>query len=44
MNINLIIYGEDGEVEYGGSNETKIDPFLMQLIKKKFILKVDTAK
>ena len=23
MNIDLIIYGEDGEVEYGGSNLTK---------------------
>jgi N-acetyl sugar amidotransferase len=22
MNINLVFYGEDGEVEYGGSNET----------------------
>ena len=44
ININLIIYGEDGEVEYGGSNETKNRPFLMQLIKKKFILRVDTIK
>ena len=23
LNINLIVYGEDGEVEYGGSNKTK---------------------
>ncbi len=27
MNINLIIYGEDGEVEYGGSDHTKNKPF-----------------
>ena len=27
MNINLIIYAEDGEVEYGGSTQTKNQPF-----------------
>ncbi len=27
MGINLIFYGEDGEVEYGGSQETITDPF-----------------
>ncbi len=27
LGINLIFYGEDGEVEYGGSNETKNTPF-----------------
>ena len=26
FNINLIFYGEDGEVEYGGSTETSKDP------------------
>tara|TARA_B100001123_G_scaffold441516_1_gene582889 strand:- start:188 stop:1300 length:1113 start_codon:yes stop_codon:yes gene_type:complete len=26
FNINLIFYGEDGEVEYGGSVETKLKP------------------
>ena len=27
FNINLIFYGEDGEVEYGGTNITKNQPF-----------------
>lgn len=27
MNISLIFYGESGEVEYGGSTETKYTPF-----------------
>ena len=27
MNIDLIVYAEDGEVEYGGSNLTKDKPF-----------------
>lgn len=27
-NISLIFYGEDGEVEYGGSTETKNQPFV----------------
>ena len=27
FNIDLIIYGEDGEVEYGGSTETSLSPF-----------------
>ena len=35
MNINLIIYGEDGEVEYGGSNETKNKPFFDAAYQKK---------
>ena len=26
FNINLIFYGEDGEVEYGGSTETDKNP------------------
>ena len=29
MNIDLIVYGEDGEVEYGGSNLTKNRPFFL---------------
>ena len=39
MNIDLIIYGEDGEVEYGGSDLTKNKPFFDALYTKKFILK-----
>ena len=35
MNIDLIIYGEDGEVEYGGSNLTKNKPFFDALYTKK---------
>ena len=35
MNINLIIYGEDGEVEYGGSNLTKDKPFFDSMYIKK---------
>tara|TARA_B100001057_G_scaffold492224_2_gene584166 strand:+ start:10379 stop:11467 length:1089 start_codon:yes stop_codon:yes gene_type:complete len=27
MNIDLIVYGEDGEVEYGGSSKSKDEPF-----------------
>ena len=27
LNINLIFYGEDGEVEYGGTDKTKNKPF-----------------
>tara|TARA_Y100000817_G_scaffold314810_1_gene315273 strand:+ start:1106 stop:2197 length:1092 start_codon:yes stop_codon:yes gene_type:complete len=35
MNINLIIYAEDGEVEYGGSTETKNQPFFNTSYQKK---------
>lgn len=35
MNINLIIYGEDGEVEYGGSTQTKNQPFFNTSYQKK---------
>lgn len=35
MNINLIIYGEDGEVEYGGSTQTKNQPFFSTTYQKK---------
>ncbi len=38
MNINLIIYGEDGEVEYGGSNKTKDKPFFSAAYEKKIYL------
>ena len=44
MNISLIIYAEDGEVEYGGSNHTKNKPFFDATYTKKFILKVDMKK
>ena len=36
--INLIFYGEDGEVEYGGSNKTKHKPFYNVLYQKKIYL------
>ena len=36
FNINLIFYGEDGEVEYGGSNQTQNNPFF----DKKYLKKV----
>lgn len=35
MNIDLIIYGEDGEVEYGGSDKTKNKPFFNPNYSKK---------
>ena len=35
MNINLIIYAEDGEVEYGGSTQTKNQPFFNTSYQKK---------
>ena len=35
MNINLIIYAEDGEVEYGGSNLTRNKPFFDAIYTKK---------
>ena len=35
MKINLIIYGEDGEVEYGGSDKTKNQPFFNPTYQKK---------
>ena len=40
MNINLIFYGEDGEVEYGGSKKQKIIPFTTLTILEKFISKM----
>ena len=44
MNINLIFYGEDGEVEYGGSKKQKIIPFTTLTILEKFISKMDLRK
>ena len=44
MNIDLIVYAEDGEVEYGGSNLTKDKPFFDATYTKKFILRVVTTK
>ena len=44
MNIDLIVYAEDGEVEYGGSNLTKDKPFLMLYTQKKFILREAMTK
>ena len=38
MKINLIIYGEDGEVEYGGSDKTKNQPFFNPAYQKKIYL------
>ena len=38
LNINLIVYGEDGEVEYGGSNKTKNKPFYKPKYQKKIYL------
>lgn len=38
FNINLIVYGEDGEVEYGGSNKTKNKPFFNVKYEKKIYL------
>ena len=35
MNIDLIVYAEDGEVEYGGSNLTKDKPFFDATYTKK---------
>ena len=35
MNISLIVYAEDGEVEYGGSNHTKNKPFFDATYTKK---------
>jgi N-acetyl sugar amidotransferase len=38
LNINLIFYGEDGEVEYGGTNKTKNKPFYdSETIKKIYL-------
>ena len=36
--INLIVYGEDGEVEYGGSDESKYKPFFDVKYQKKIYL------
>lgn len=38
MNINLIFYGEDGEVEYGGSTETGKNPIYDAKYQKKIYL------
>lgn len=38
MNINLIFYGEDGEVEYGGSTETDKNPIYDATYQKKIYL------
>ncbi len=38
FDIKLIFYGEDGEVEYGGSNLTKNKPFYNVLYEKKIYL------
>ena len=38
MNINLIFYGEDGEVEYGGSTETDKKPIYNASYQKKIYL------
>jgi N-acetyl sugar amidotransferase len=35
MNVKLVIYGEDGEVEYGGSDQTKNQPFFDSTYQKK---------
>ena len=36
MNIELIFYSENGEVEYGGMKEEKKNIFLTLVIKKSF--------
>lgn len=38
MNINLIVYGEDGEVEYGGTSETKDKAFFNADYERKIYL------
>ena len=38
LNINLIVYGEDGEVEYGGSSQTKNSPYYDATYQKKIYL------
>lgn len=38
LGINLIFYGEDGEVEYGGTNETSKDPIFDVNYMKKIYL------
>ena len=38
FDIDLIIYGEDGEVEYGGSSETLSSPFYSSQYQKKIYL------
>ncbi len=38
FNINLLFYGEDGEVEYGGTTETEKDPFYDFEYQKKIYL------
>ena len=39
LKINLIFYGEDGELEYGGHRQKKIQ-YLKLIIKKKYTLKI----
>ena len=38
FNVNLLFYGEDGEVEYGGLNETKHNPFYSTDYQKKIYM------
>ena len=44
LGIGLIFYGEDGEVEYGGSTETDKDPIYDIAYMKKIYLEGDTKK
>ena len=44
LGINLIFYGEDGEIEYGGSKETLKSPIKDFEYQREFILKVDMIK
>ena len=36
LNVNLIFYGEDGEVEYGGTNKFKYEPIYRMDHQQKF--------
>ena len=42
--IPLIVYGEDGEIEYGGSKENLNTLIFGSIILKKYILKVGIKK
>ena len=44
MNINLVFYGEDGEIEYGGTKESEKKPIYDYKYQKKFTLKVGMTK
>ena len=44
FNINLIFYGEDGEVEYGGTTETKNDPIYNVDYQRKIYLEAGYEK